>query len=57
MTVFIQSFPGSNFVQFRISSMLYMYKETPDTILLVKFGLFGEKFVTSFVYPEIKRQR
>ena len=32
-----------------ISSMLYMYKETPEAILSVNFGLFGKNFVTSFI--------
>ena len=35
--------------------MLYMYKETPEAILSVNFGLFGEYRVTSFIYPEIRR--
>ena len=43
------SFQRRNFVQFYISSMLYMYKETPEAILLVNFGLFGENFVASFI--------
>ena len=32
-----------------------MYKEIPKAILSVYFGLFGENFVISFIYPEIKR--
>ena len=43
------SFRRRNFVQFYISSMLYMYKETPEAILSVNFGLFGENFVASFI--------
>ena len=33
-----------------------MKKETPEAILSVDFGLFGEKFVTLFIQTEIKRQ-
>ena len=29
---------------------------TPEAFLSVHFGLFREKFVTSFIYSEIKRQ-
>ena len=29
--------------------MLYMYKKTPEAILLVNFGLFAENFVTSYL--------
>ena len=43
-SIIIKSFKGNNFVQFRISSILYMYKNLPEAILLVNFGLFGENF-------------
>ena len=33
-----------------------MYKETLEAILLIRFGLFGEHFLASFIYPEIKLQ-
>ena len=41
--IFVIIRQASNFVQFRILSMLYMYKETPAVILLVNFGLLGRK--------------
>ena len=50
-------FPRNQFVQFPISSMLYMYKEPPEIILSADFGLFGDNFATSLIQPEIKRQR
>ena len=30
------------------------YKETPEIVLSLNFGLFREDFITSIVYPEIK---
>ena len=33
-----------------------MYKETPEAILSVNFGLFGQNVFTGFIQPEIKRQ-
>ena len=51
----IQSFVGSNFVQFCILSMLCICTDTPKVILSVNFGLFGENFATSFFQREIKR--
>ena len=52
----IQNSQGNNFVQFHILSMLPMYKETLEAILLIRFGLFGEYLLASFIYPEIKLQ-
>ena len=37
--------------------MLYVFKETPEAILSVNFGLFGEKFGTSFIKHEIKKNK
>ena len=45
----IQSFQGSNFLQFCILSMLHMYKKNPEATLSVNFGLFGDNFVTSSI--------
>ena len=50
-------FSGKQFCSVFISNMLYMYKETPEPILSVNFGLFRENFVNSFIFSEIKQQR
>ena len=55
MICFSFSFQGSNFVEVRIFSMLYMYKETPAVIFSLNFGFCAYKFVTSFIQSEIKR--
>ena len=52
----MQSSQGNNFVEFHILSMLPMYKETLEAILLIRFGLFGEYSLSNFIYPEIKLQ-
>ena len=53
----IQSFQGSNFVQFCILKfVIYVNSNTPEAISSVNFHLFGENFVTSFIEPEIKQQ-
>ena len=49
----IQSFQGSNFVQFCISSMLYTYNETPEAILSVNFGLCWENLIKRCKMAEI----
>ena len=53
----IQSFQGSNFVQFSILKFVTdVNSNTPEAILSVNFRLFGKNFVTSFIFLGIKQQ-
>ena len=53
----IQSFPGSNFVQFSILKFVTdVNSNTPEAILSLNFRLFGKNFVTSFIFLGIKQQ-
>ena len=36
--------------------MLYMYQDTLEVIFSLNFDLSANKFVTSFIQPEIKRR-
>ena len=46
----IQSFQGSNFVQFGIVTfIIYVNSNTSDVIFSIKFRLFEENLVTSFI--------
>ena len=47
-----------NFFQFLILSMLCMYKETPEVILSVNFGVLQENFVNNnfVIYSKTKPQ-